>query len=627
MCGICGYYSDDISPLLIREMAERLKARGPDDEGFHFGKGMCLGVRRLSIIDIKGGHQPFYNENRSICAIMNGEIYNFQALKKELEGKGHLFNTHSDTEVLTHSYEEWGFDFVKKLRGMFAIAVWDENKKLLILVRDRLGIKPLYYANIDQGISFASEIKSILLDERIDRGIDMEGLSLFLSLNYIPAPWTIFRGIKSLLPGNMLIFSKGDCRLMEYWDIPVQSGMESGNKKYERDYAGLVKEKLRETVKKHLYSDVPVGIFLSGGLDSSIVAVLASQIHGGRINTFSIGFREESYSELPFAEVVSRHVNSNHWTWLVEPREIQEDICNLITYFDQPFGDSSSIAVYYVSRLAKEHHVKVVLTGDGGDELFAGYETYLADRYLPYYLRLPGFLKNRIARYVEKLQVSDKKMSLEFKLKRFIKGAVEDPRKAHLSWRMIFSEDDKKRLLSKDVQNDLGKDDILNRLDSYFEKPGTQDPIDKFTYFDTRAYLPNDMLTKVDMMSMMNSVEARVPLLDHEFVETAFQVPSKLKVGFLKGKRIMRKAFSDMLPGEILSRPKEGFNIPIGLWLNRELKDIVRDTILSRNVMDSVFDMDYIKSLLKEHEMNKRDNSHQLWGLFVFSHWYQSNKL
>ena len=218
-------------------------------------------------------------------------------------------------------------------------------------------------------------------------------------------------------------------------------------------------------------------------------------------------------------------------------------------------------------------------------------------------------------------------MSLEFKLKRFMKGAVEDSRKAHLSWRMIFSEDDKKRLLSKDVQNDLGKDEILNRLYGYFEKPGTQDPIDKFTYFDTRAYLPNDMLTKVDMMSMMNSVEARVPLLDHEFVETAFQIPSKFKVGFLKGKRIMRKAFSDMLPGEILSRPKEGFNIPIGLWMNRELRDIVWDTILSKNVMDGVFDMDYIKSLLKEHEMNKRDNSHQLWGLFVFSRWYQNNKL
>lgn len=626
MCGICGYYSDGASPVLIRKMADRLKSRGPDDEGFHFGVRVCLGVRRLSIIDIKGGHQPFYNEDRSICAIMNGEIYNFQDIKRELEGKGHLFNTHSDTEVLTHSYEEWGFEFVKRLRGMFAIAIWDEDKELLILARDRLGIKPLYYNNTDKRISFASEIKSLLLDEKIDRSIDMEGVSIFLSLNYIPAPLTIFRGIKSLLPGHMLIFSKGNSRLVEYWDIPIQNDARRVEKRDENYYVDLLRERLKETVRKHLQSDVPIGVFLSGGLDSSTVAVLASLASGEKINTFSIGFHEESYNELPFAEIVSRHINSNHWTWLVEPKEIKNDIFRIMAYFDQPFGDSSSIAVYYMSRLAMEHNVKVVLTGDGGDEIFAGYETYLVDKYLPYYLKLPAFLRHRIARYVENLQISDKKMSLEYKLKRFVKGAVEDPRKAHLSWRVIFDEGEKKSLLLKDVWEDLGKEEIFGGLYGYFEKTGTQDPIDKFTYFDTKAYLPNDMLTKVDMMSMMNSVEARVPLLDHEFVETAFQIPSRLKVGFLKGKRIMRKAFSDILPKEILSRKKEGFNLPIGLWLNGELKGIVRDTLLSNNILKDLFNMDYIKLLLKEHEMRKRDNSHQLWGLFAFSLWYQNIK-
>jgi len=626
LCGICGYYSDGASPVLIRKMADRLKSRGPDDEGFHFGVRVCLGVRRLSIIDIKGGHQPFYNEDRSICAIMNGEIYNFQDIKRELEGKGHLFNTHSDTEVLTHSYEEWGFEFVKRLRGMFAIAIWDEDKELLILARDRLGIKPLYYNNTDKRISFASEIKSLLLDEKIDRSIDMEGVSIFLSLNYIPAPLTIFRGIKSLLPGHMLIFSKGNSRLVEYWDIPIQNDARRVEKRDENYYVDLLRERLKETVRKHLQSDVPIGVFLSGGLDSSTVAVLASLASGEKINTFSIGFHEESYNELPFAEIVSRHINSNHWTWLVEPKEIKNDIFRIMAYFDQPFGDSSSIAVYYMSRLAMEHNVKVVLTGDGGDEIFAGYETYLVDKYLPYYLKLPAFLRHRIARYVENLQISDKKMSLEYKLKRFVKGAVEDPRKAHLSWRVIFDEGEKKSLLLKDVWEDLGKEEIFGGLYGYFEKTGTQDPIDKFTYFDTKAYLPNDMLTKVDMMSMMNSVEARVPLLDHEFVETAFQIPSRLKVGFLKGKRIMRKAFSDILPKEILSRKKEGFNLPIGLWLNGELKGIVRDTLLSNNILKDLFNMDYIKLLLKEHEMRKRDNSHQLWGLFAFSLWYQNIK-
>ncbi|MFA5089574.1 MAG: asparagine synthase (glutamine-hydrolyzing) [Candidatus Omnitrophota bacterium] len=624
MCGICGIVKtkSEVCPELIRSMTSRLTHRGPDDTGFYFNKRVGLGFRRLSIIDLKKGHQPIPNEDNTVWVIFNGEIYNFKELRKLLEKKGHAFKTLSDTEAIVHSYEEWGADFVNKIKGMFGVAVWDGRSHQLILARDRIGIKPLYYAITENGLYFASEIKSLLANkEELNTQIDLDALNLYLTLNYIPAPLTIFRGIRSLLPAHLLIYKDGQSMFKEYWDIP--SGEPISNSLKEEAYMNLLEEQLEKSVNSHLISDVPVGAFLSGGLDSSAVVAFMARIKKEPVKTFSIGFGDKSYSELNYANIVANHFKTEHRWELVKP-DIRSILPGIINQFDEPFADSSAIPLYFLSKLARGY-VKVVMTGDGGDELFAGYETYLANMLVYFYRKSPGILKMGFRKIVENLPVSHKKVSLDFKAKRFIGGADLPPMLAHLYWRIIFTDSSRRKILNNEAANDFSDDNLQAFFSLFFERATKVKGINKFCYFDIKAYLPNDMLVKVDRMTMVNSLEARVPLLDSDLVELAFRIPSGLKVKNFRTKYIFRRTLKDILPKVILNRKKAGFNVPIASWINNDLKEMFWDVLFSKTAgYNELINLDYVKTMLNEHHRRVKDHSHQLYGLLVLSLWCEN---
>lgn len=624
MCGICGIIKrkGEISTERIELMTNRLIHRGPDDTGFYFNDNIGLGFRRLSIIDLEKGHQPMTNENNTIWVIFNGEIYNFKELRKLLENKGHIFKTLSDTEVIVHSYEEWGVDFVKKVKGMFGLAIWDSGNHQLVLARDRIGIKPLYYAFTETGLYFASEIKSLLVNkEEINTQIDLEALNLYLTFNYISAPLTIFKGIKSLLPSHLLVYKSGQVMIREYWDI--QNNDLNLNQIKEEEYIKLLNDQFEDSIRNHLASDVPVGAFLSGGLDSSAVVAFMSGIKKEPFKTFSIDFGEKSYSELNYAKIVANHFKTEHHWEIVKP-DIQTFLPKIVAHFDEPFADSSAIPLYFLSKLAKEH-VKVVMTGDGGDELFAGYETYIADTLIQFYSKIPKTFKSIFQKIAKMLPVSHKKVSIDFKAKRFVDGANLPPMLAHLYWRMIFTESGKRKILNNNVIQSFSDKNIETFLSVFFEKANKLIGVNRFCYFDIKAYLPNDMLVKVDRMTMANSLEARVPLLDSDLVELALRIPSKFKIKGLKTKYIFRKALNEKLPKVILNRKKAGFNVPIAIWINNNLREMFWDTLISKtNGFSEFIDLEYVKTMLNEHHKHIKDHSHQLYGLLVFSLWCEN---
>ncbi len=626
MCGICGIVKirSRISPNSIKLMTNRLSHRGPDDIGFYFNNSVGFGFRRLSIIDLEKGHQPMSNEDNTIWIVFNGEIYNFKELRKLLENNGHTFETSSDTEVIIHSYEEWGVDFVSKIKGMFGLALWDSSNHQLILARDRVGIKPLYYAITEGGLYFASEIKSLLVNKQeLDTTIDLNALNLYLTFNYIPAPLTIFKGIRSLSPAHLLMYKDKRAVTKEYWDIPIDEPISNPLK--EEVYIDLLNGQLEKSVKSHLISDVPVGAFLSGGVDSSAVVALMSKIKKEPFKTFSIGFGEKSYSELNYAKIVANHFKTEHHWEIIKP-DIQSILPKIIAQFDEPFADSSSIPLYFLSKLARRY-VKVVMTGDGGDELFAGYETYIANFLTRFYRKAPENFKKAFQKIVEKLPVSHKKVSLDFKAKRFAGGANLPPMLAHLYWRMIFSNSDRRALLKNNAINDFSDGNLQTFFSVFFEKASKLKGLNKFCYFDIKAYLPNDMLVKVDRMTMANSLEARVPLLDSDLVELAFRIPSSLKVKNFKTKYIFRKALMRTLPKVILNRKKAGFNVPIASWINNDLKEMFWDVLLSKTAKYNEFiNLEYVKTMLNEHHRRIRDHSHQLYSLLVFSLWCKNTE-
>lgn len=629
MCGICGkVYFDSHRPVereVINSMNEVLCHRGPDDEGIYINGNMGLGMRRLSIIDIDGGKQPIRNEDGTVRVVYNGEIYNFHEIKDELIKRGHKFYTRSDTEVIVHLYEDLGEDFVKELNGMFGIALWDEKKKKLILARDRVGIKPLHYAVLSDRILFGSEIKSILRDN-VPRDIDLEALHHYLSLNYVPAPHTMFKGIKKLEPGYMLIYQNGKVRSKKYWD--VQYGTPNGEYSLpglnnEEDYTERLIELLRESIKRHLISDVPLGVFLSGGMDSSTIVALMSQLNTARIKTFSIGFEEKSYNEADYARIISKKFETEHYELVVKPN-IFDLLPELVRSFDEPYADSSAIPVYYVSKLAREH-VKVTLGGDGGDEIFAGYVTYPAYKLANIYTKLPRVLTARMIPYfVNLLPVTDGKVSFDYKAKRFVEAAVLPPHLRHFWWKVIFTEEMKQSLYSDDLKSALnGYRDSFEIFNMHFDTCIDGDTLQKLLYVDLKVYLPDDILVKVDRMSMAHSLEARVPFLDRDVVEFMAGVPSSLKMKGLRTKYILKKALNGLLPKEILQKKKGGFNVPIPRWIKKDLKEYVTDT-LSPAKMRSLghFNVDNVSQILKMHLRGEKDYSRNIWGLFMFMLWY-----
>ncbi len=625
MCGIAGFTIDGQRDWkikkIINDMANVLAHRGPDDEGFFINDNIALAHRRLSIIDLKSGRQPIMNEDGSIVIVLNGEIYNYKELRHELEIKGHKFYTNTDTENIVHLYEELGKDFVKKLNGIFALAIWDKKNSKLLLCRDRIGVKPLFYSILNNNaVIFASEIKAILKHPLIKKNIDICSLDDFFSLGYITGGKTIIKDIKSLPPGALLSIDRNSVEMYQYWDIYYKNEPDARDEDY---YIKNLLFYLDKAVKTQLVSDVPVGIFLSGGLDSSCVLSLASVFSKNKIKTFSIGFSEQSYDELRYARMVSDLFATEHKDMTIKPNIIENYLYKLIWFYDEPFSDTSAIPTYYLSKLAASD-LKVVLSGDGGDENFSGYPTYIADRLAVYYKFLPKIIKNLLSNSVNRLPISFDKFSLESMARRFIRGASLSALEAHYSWRLIYTQEDKEKLFSYDFKKQLHGYSPYKVFEDFYAKPQNGATVfQRLAYVDFKTWLVDDILRKVDRASMANSLEVRVPLLEHELVEFAAEVPDSFKLRGLRTKYLFKQALKNKLPRKIIYRKKSGFNAPVSYWINNDLKDcVIRNLSHSKIKKTGFFDADFIVNMLNLHFSGKQDNGLKLWTLLNFVIWH-----
>jgi asparagine synthase (glutamine-hydrolysing) len=624
MCGICGLvyfdHSRSVEQRLLTTMCQTIEHRGPDQHGYYVNGPIGLGSVRLSIIDVAGGKMPIANEDGNIWIVYNGEVYNFPALRERLEKAGHRFETHTDTEAIVHLYEELGDEFAKELNGMFACALWDERRSRLVLARDQIGIKPLYYAHLGDRLVFGSEIKA-MLDAGIDRAIDPIALHDYLSLNYVPGPRTIFSAIKKLQPGHILVYEAetNQVKITQYWDVPQANPVSTPiTGDVEKDLLNL----LRDVVRDQLISDVPLGAFLSGGVDSSLVVALMSEVTDQPVKTFSVGFAEKSYNELPFARIIADRFKTDHHEIIMNPDAI-ESVHAMTKYFDEPFADSSAVAVFAVSELARKH-VKVALSGDGGDEVFGGYATYQADKIASIYRRLPRVIGAGIVpRLVEMLPTSDGKVSFDFKAKRFVQGGTLPPLPAHAAWKSFFSEDMKARLYSLD-NRPAGLRPTVQLLQEYYDAYPSTDTMNRILYVDSKVQLVDDMLVKTDRTSMAHSLEVRVPLLDTRLVEWMARMPSDTKVRGLKLKYLLKRVAAQVLPAEILERRKAGFSIPIPRWLKTDLRPLVNERLAPEAVAaEGFFNSRVVAEMLDDHWAGRRDYSRQIWNLLMFSMWYE----
>lgn len=632
MCAICGKVTAAGPPpemRLIETMCELMRHRGPDGRGYYSyprpgGPGRArvgLGHNRLSIIDLEGGAQPLSNEDGTVWVVLNGEIYNFVELRRDLEACGHTFRTNSDTEVIVHGYEEWGEDVVLRLNGMFAVGLFDERTETLLLIRDRLGVKPLFYAQVGATLVFASEIKALLADPDVPNDLDAEGLVEYLTFNYTLGPRTLLRAVRRLPPAHLLRWQGGEVHLREYWDVDLAAERPFS----EREAGEVVRESLRRAVRRRLRSDVPLGAFLSGGIDSTVVvSLMAEQLGTSSFQVFTGDFRETSYSEQVYAALVARRYGLDHRTVVISPTV--EDLIQKIVWFnDEPLGDSSSIPTYLLSEFTRRH-VKVALSGDGGDEIFFGYETYHADQLFRLYRRLPAALRRSvIPGLVDRLPVSFEKISFDFKLRQFVAAGVVEPFEAHCSWRRIFSEPEQRALLDGGVVERARGFSPFETPRRYFDRYPRADFLTRCLYVDLRTWLADDMLVKVDRASMAHALEVRSPFLDFELVELVFSMPRGLKLRGLTKKYILKRAFADLIPAPILKRKKSGFNSPIGYWLRRELRVLVHDLLLSPRIRElGVFRPAPLGQMVEEFMRGERDHSHRIWGLLNLVLWYET---
>jgi asparagine synthase (glutamine-hydrolysing) len=629
MCGICGLATATPTSLpapLLEAMCRTLVHRGPDDQGIHIGRSAALGARRLSIVDVEGGHQPLANEDGTVWASHNGEVYNFPELRDELIAGGHKFATRTDTETIVHSYEEWGKEFVHRLRGMFAFALSDERNDEVLLVRDRLGIKPLYYTILpDRTLLFGSELKAILVDPRVAREVDPAALDLYLSLEYIPAPLTIFRNIRKLPAASYLVYKRGRVEVRKYWDIyPCLEPAPGFRRKDLPAVMDEIYDLLKESVKLRLVSDVPLGAFLSGGIDSSTIVGLMRELGASPLRTFSIGFEDESYDELKYARKIAERFETQHEELIIQPRAL--DLTQkLIRHLDEPLGDFSIFPTYLVSEMARKS-VKVALSGDGGDEVFGGYEHYQAQRIAS---RKPVAAGGpALSSLLNRLPPSAKKKGVWNKSQRFLKGLEEPPGNRHFRWMSFLTRRDKGSLYTADFQDRLGGLREIFETDPFreiYEKLPAFDAVNGELYLDLKTYLADDIMVKVDRMSMAASLEAREPLLDHRLVELAFRLPGSVKLRGLTTKWIFKKTVERLLPRENIYRRKEGFSIPIKHWLRSELKGILLDHLCEKRLRDGgLFDYGFVKGMIDAHLAGRKNYSHQLWALLVFEIWKEN---
>lgn len=622
MCGICGIINKNgkaVDFKILKEMNQKLLHRGPDDEGYFVKENIAVAMRRLSIIDINTGHQPIFNEDNTIGIVFNGEIYNFLELKEELQKKGHIFKTSSDTEVIVHLYEEEGEEFVEKLRGMFAFAIVDMKGRKLILARDRFGKKPLYYFEDPEVFVFSSELNSLIAHPRVKKEINLEAVNIYLTLQYIPSPHTIYKGISKLKPAHILTLNfDGKRSIKRYWEL------EKKTLNIEFDEAKeMLRKLLFDAVRIRMIADVEIGAFLSGGIDSSIVVGIMSQISTKPLKTFSIGFKEKDFSELDYAKKIAERFSTHHNQLIISDRmiDIVEDIPKI---YGEPFADPSALPTYYVAKTTSKH-LKVALNGDGGDEAFGGYIRYLfikeAEALKKAKLDIPARILHNI---IKDLPEGDAPFDTMWKFKKAVKALQEgDIDDAYISSVSFFSPSEKKRYLTQHFLSFFPSDPAYSYLKSFLNTI-EGDILKRVSYLDYNTYLPEGLMTKMDRASMANSLETRSPFLDHKLVEFAFQLPSRYKIKGFKTKYILKEAFSDLLPKEIKRRGKMGFGIPLGPWFRNELKktfeeNCIKDSFITRGY----FKKEELLRLWEEHQRFKKDNGYKLWTILILELWHK----
>ena len=609
MCGICGIATTNgaVDRTRLEAMSGTLVHRGPDSAGISLQEGAGLAARRLAIIDLETGDQPIANEDGTLHVVQNGEIYNYADLRRELERAGHRFRTHGDTEVLVHAYEEWGDSFPQRLRGMFAIAIWDAPRRRLVLARDPYGIKPLYYRATGAELAFASELRAL------PRGdVDLEALDCYLAFNFVPAPYSIFRGTRKLEPGHVLAWESGETTLSRYTQIGPPRAADV-RRDEEAELVEELRARLRDSVRAHLVSDVPVGVLLSGGVDSGALAALAAQESSEPLRTFSIGFEGSSFSELADARQVAELYGTRHRELVLRP-DAALLLPALADAFDEPFADSSALPTYLVSQLAAQD-VKVALSGEGGDELFGGYYTYVADLLAE---RAGGLA--RLARpIVDRLPSSDRRVPLEYKAKRFVRGAHLPPLERHHAWKEIFSDAARAELTGR-----AGSIRPLTVLERPYAAGEGAELLTRLQYVDLSVHLVDDLLAKTDRASMAHSLEARVPFLDPAVTAFAFGLPTRHKVRHLGKKLLLRKAVEPLLPRSVVHGRKRGFSIPAAAWLRGELEPFARETLSAATLgRQGFFRPEAVERLIDAHVGRREDLSRQLWGLIAFTLWHE----
>ena len=618
MCGIAGFTWRD--PALIEAMASEIAHRGPDQHNFYVDDHVSLGHRRLSIIDLSVlGCQPMANEDGTVQVIFNGEIYNFQEVREELLKKGHQFRSQSDTEVIVHGYEEWGVEAVHRFRGMFTFAVWDTKRRRLWLARDRIGIKPLYYYQSGAKLIFASEIKSILKDPSVPRKLHRQALYDYLGFEFVPAPETMFRDIFKLPAGHQLIWENGKATVSQYWDLSFKPA--DLQNRTPDDWAQEVQQELDRCVKSHLISDVPLGVFLSGGLDSSALVAMMRRHIPGQLRTFTIGYPDKSFSELDYAKIVSDHLGTEHHVLMIEGIT-SDDIEKSLWHFDEPMTDLSSIPLMFVCRKAREL-ITVCLSGEGGDEVFAGYDRFKASKFNRLYSIIPRPIRSAlISSMVRQLPDQAQKKGAFNVIKRFIEGSDLPEEGQHLRWQYFLNESLAAGLFKDDFKGAVSMDPF-KYIREYNATCDAQDPVNRELYLDTRFMMSDSVLMKVDRMSMASSLEVRVPLLDHKFVELNAGLPGAWKLKGYETKHLFRKALHGLLPDNIIHRGKQGYSLPVKNLLRDQLRGYMIDLLNSSPVILENTNRDYVNRLIQEHLDQKHNHNHVLWGLMNTAIWHR----
>ncbi len=623
MCGINGFVdfknqlNREVRHDTIHKMNEKIIYRGPDSEGIFDGDWFSMGMRRLSIIDLNNGNQPIYNEDKSVVIVFNGEIYNHRLLRSKLKEKGHIFSTNSDTETIVHLYEEFGENAFAKLDGMFAFSIYDRKREQIFIVRDRIGEKPLYYTKEKQYFGYGSEMRSLVEAKLTDKEIDSAALSLYLRYTYIPAPYSIYKDVKKLKAGHFLRLNRnGEIEEKKYWDIKVCSEYE--NISY-HDAKNRLRKLLNKSVKDRMDCDVPYGVFLSGGIDSGVVAALMVRNASEPVNSFTIGYEEKSYDESGNARWMAKHLGTSHHEHILSYKDSVNALSSVVGHFDEPFADSSAIPVCLVSKFASQY-VKVVLTGDAGDEMFLGYDKYAVDYYVNKYLRFPKSGR----RIIEKaFEILPDKTPLSRKVNKVIKNAYEDSYVKRSNLMKLGFKDLELNNLLFEGYRDYGEEDIVKE---YFETAPRKNELSQTQYTDIKVVLEGDMLTKVDRMTMLNSLESRTPMLAGNIVDFAYSIPNEYKLDGKNKKKILKESFKDLLPNGYDKLPKSGFGVPIDHWFRNEMKNELLDLLSpDRLKAQGIFNPKTVTNIVNEHMTGHVNRKSELWCLYVFERWLEKN--